>query len=147
MLRDMRRVGSSSVAAVVAVAATAVVLAEDFSAETGSTLEASSVQSAGTSNANSSAGDGGDTSWRGAGFGESPGQLITMILTITFTSALAIAWICCRVFRAGGDNKPVCTLILSPPATAQHPIACNTLKLAGCRRSAVHRIPRFMFQS
>ena len=36
--------------------------------------------------------------------GQSPGQMATMVLAIVCTAALAIVWIGCRIFGAGGVN-------------------------------------------
>jgi hypothetical protein len=110
-LRGMRWAGVARVVAVAVAAAAATVLAEDVPpSDTGSTLEASSVpQSAGGTTHGNSSSVGREASWRGAGFGESPGQMVTMVLAISFTTALAIAWVCCRVLGVGGESKPVCT--------------------------------------
>ena len=110
---------------------TATVVAEDMPTDTGSTVEASSVRFLNGDGSES----GLDATWRSPGYGESPGQMVVMVLAIAFASTLIVTYICCHIFRVDDGSKAVHDFTPLP-----HPVVGDLLKLMEWRRPCVHRI-------
>lgn len=141
----MRWGRAARAAAVAAVRVAAVVVADDsVPADVGSTVEASSVQNS-VSDGNSTASDYVEPTWRTGGFGETPGQMVVMLIAISFASMLVVVWICSYICRAGED-KPVrkTVVVMSASHSNGRPLKLTTGGVvlhtgSGCPGPSVNR--------
>jgi hypothetical protein len=103
-MREQQRRAWALAAVAAAGLAAAAVLAEDVPQDTGSTAEASDVQTSATDTSGSSNSSGPvGHSWRSGGYGETAGQMATMLIAVTCTSVFVLIWICCHVFKVGAE--------------------------------------------